>query len=218
MPKKEREFPLKDMNELEEVFYGKSGDGKDIDWGKYRRYNDWLQTEAQSPTFEATAKQIFSPLGNVEKIPEIRGKKTFDFRIDQSKILLEVTSLGVTPTALPTTFNDNLILRKLQEAINHIKEKDTPSLPGFFKGGAIIYETVFNLMTKFHLGLDAQLPVTTGILNNELDFLAFIPQPASIDGHDSFDEFPIVFYVKEGPLIDLFRSAFQNKKYTIFVV
>ena len=56
------------MKELEEVFYGKNADGKDIDWGKYRRYNDWINTEARSPTFEAMAKQIFSP-------PMQRGKE-----------------------------------------------------------------------------------------------------------------------------------------------
>jgi hypothetical protein len=161
--------------------------------------------------------QIFSPLGKVEKIPEIKRKKTFDFRIDQSKILLEITSLAVTLTVLPTTFNDDWLFRKLQEVIDHVKEKDTPALPDFFKGGAIIYETIFNLMTRFHLRLDDELPRLARLLDNELDFLVFVPQPASIDGHSSFDEFPIVFYVKDGPLVETFRVAFGNKNYRIIV-
>lgn len=198
MPKKE--FLPKDMKDLEEIFYGKSGDGKDIDWERFRKYRNWIQTEAYSPMFEAVAKQIFSPLGKVKKIREIKGKKTFDFRIDQSKILLEITSLSVPLTALPTNFDEKWLLRKLQKAVDHITDKDTPALPDFFKGGMIIYETIFNLMTRFHLKLDAQLLGVTQTLNNDIDFLAFIPQPASIDGHSSFEEFPICFLCQGWPL------------------
>jgi len=208
MPKKEKEFPPKDMKELEEIFYGKTGDGKDVDWGRYRRYGSWVQGEALSPTFEAAAKQIFSPLGNAEKIHEIKGKKTFDFKIDQSKILLEITSLGVPLTALPTIFTDDLLFRKIQEAVAHITEKDNPELPDYFKGGVIFYETVFNWITKFHLKLDSELPRLTGLPDSKLDFLAFAAQSASI---------PVVFYVKDGPLVEVRKTAFADKNYKIIV-
>jgi hypothetical protein len=217
MPKKEKEFPPKDMKELGKIFYGESGDGKDIDWDCFRRYGSWIQGEAYSPSFEAVTMQIFSPLGIVEKIREINGKKTFDFRINQSKILLESTSLTVAFTVLPTTFDDNLLFRKLQEAIVHIKEKDAPALPDFFKGGIIFYETVFNFMTRFHLKLNSELPRLAHFLDNGLDFLAFVPQPASIDGRSSFDVFPIVFYIKEGPLVEKFRNTFADKNYIVIV-
>lgn len=217
MPKKEKEFPPKDMKELEKIFYGESGDGKDIDWGRFRRYGNWVQGEAYSPSFEGVTIQIFSTLGIVEKIREIKGKKTFDFRINESKILLETTSLTVTLTSLPATFDDSFLIRKLQEAIVHVKEKDTPALPDFFKGGIIFYETVFNFITRFHLKLDSELPRKTSLLDSGLDFLAFFPQPASIDGRSSFDAYPIVFYVKEGPLVGKFTKTFAGKNYTIIV-
>ena len=92
MPKKQGEFPPRDMKELEEVFYGKNRDGKDIDWGRFRRYESWIHGQTYSPTFEGLAKEVFSPLGNVAKIPEEKDKKTFDFKIEQAKILLETTS------------------------------------------------------------------------------------------------------------------------------
>lgn len=157
-------------------------------------------------------------MGEVKKIAKQKHKKTYDFRIDQAKILLETTSLSVTLTALPTTVNDDWILSKLQSAVDHIKEKDTPLLPDFFRGGLIVYETVFNFLTKFHLKLNGRLASLTGFLNDSLDFLAFAPQPASIDNISSLDQFPIVFYVKEGQLAELFRTVFKEKNYTIIIV
>lgn len=161
--------------------------------------------------------RFFIPLGKVKKIPEVKGKKTFDFRIDQSKILLEVTSLSTVLTSLPTTFNEELLVAKLQEAIGHMLEKDTPALPNFFRGGIIFCETVFNIMSRFYLKLNDKLPELIALSRSGLGFLVFAPQPASIDNMDSSNVFPIVFYVKEGPLYELFKRIFKDKNYKILV-
>ena len=103
----------------------------------------------------------------------------------------------------------------MESAVSHVKEKDTPSLPTYYRGGIIVYETVFNLLTRFHLKLDEQLVHQLNF--DSLDFIAFAPQPASIDNGSSLELFPVVFYVKRGPLATLFQQLF-GKKHKVMVV
>jgi hypothetical protein len=131
---------------------------------------------------------------------------------------LEITSLSITLSVLPTVVTDKWLFGKLEAAVDHILEKSASSFPGFSKGGAVIYETIFSLLTRFHSKLDTRLLSLTRILDNELDFLAFVPQPASINGKSSFEEYPTVFYVKDGPLVEIFKTAFRDKSYTIIVL
>jgi len=217
MPRKDKDYLPKNMEDLEKIFYGSNKDGRDVDLYRLRRYLDMVRTKNQSPASEDYAKKRFAPLGKIEKIPENQKHTNFDYKIDDWKLLLEVTSLNVDET-FPTNLTKRDTLKKLEGAIDHILTKDSSSFPGYGKGGAIIYTLTFNLFSKFSELLDDKLPKISEILKNDLDFLVFIPEPASIDQKSSLEIFPPVFYVKGESLAEVFKEAFKCQNCKILLV
>jgi len=214
MTRKNRDYVPKNMSDLEEIFYGQKKDGRNVDLYRQKRYLDWLRTKVLSSTFEIHAKGVFAPLGKIEKIPENQKRTSFDYKIDDRRLLLEVTTLNIDE-AYPTRLTKQDTLKKLGAAIEHIVVKDDSPFPGYRKGGAIIYTAVFNLFSKFNKLLDDKLPKTSGMLNNDLDFLAFFHEPASINNKSSWEHYTPVFYVKDSLLAAEFKKAFHDKNYKI---
>jgi hypothetical protein len=217
MSRKNEDHIPKDMADLERIFYGSNKDGKEVDLHRQRRYLDYLRTQVLSPGFEDDAKRMFAPLGKVEKIPETQKHTNFDYKIDDMKLLLEVTALNIDET-FPRNLTGKDISRKLKGAIDPIVTKDASPFLNYRKGGVIVYTIVFNFFSKFSKILDDKLSETSGLFKEDLDFLVFFPQPASINNRSSWDVFPTVFYVKDKSLAERFREAFHGQNYKIITV
>jgi len=217
MTKKKKEHVPRDMGDLEEIFYGPNKDGRNVNLNRQKRYLDYLRTQVLSPRAEEDAKKIFAPLGKIEKIPETKKQTSFDYKIDDRRLLLEITSLNVDET-YPTNLTRMDVLKKLKDAIDHILAKDASPFPGYRKGGAIVYTLIFNFFSKFHELLDDKLPETSEMFKNDLDFLVFLPDSASINNKNSREVFPTVFYVRNESLTEEFKKAFQGQNYKIVMI
>jgi hypothetical protein len=179
MPRKGRDFLPEDVNNLEEIHYDPSRA-----WD-LRRYDNQLRSEVISPDIEDGVKQIFAPLCKLERIKEKRGHRTFDFKSDEARLLVEVTSLHVDESLLGLNelrgkaLTKQDVLRKLSEAIGHVLDKDSSSFPSYRKGGAICYSPTFRMFSGFHGLLDCGLAEIRRIFDDCLDFLVFFHQPSS---------------------------------------
>ena len=99
MGKKKKGFLPDDIEDLETIFYGSNKNGKNIDLHRQRRYLDWSKSQIMSPAYEQHVKTMFSPLGKMVKIPENKKRPTFDYKIDNRRMLIEVTSLNIDETS-----------------------------------------------------------------------------------------------------------------------
>ena len=64
--------------------------------------------------------------------------------------------------------------------------------------------------------LDETLAKKCPILDNELAFVVFIPEPVGIyDINHKPKKYPTVFYVKSKPMADEFRRVFKDSMYKI---
>lgn len=210
MPRKNKDYVAKNMDDLEKIHYGPNKDGRNVDLFRLRRYNDNLRAQVLSPWRERDVEKIFASLGKIEKIPENTKRPTFDYKIDARRLLLEVTSLDVSPRSKNLTKMD--VLKKLEGAIDHILAKDTSPFPNYRKGGVIVYTLEFRLYSGFDKILDDKLREVSGILKNDLDFLVFIPESASVNNKSSREVYPVVFYVKDKSLAEEFKHAFRSQK------
>lgn len=216
MPKRNKDCLPKDMDELEKIYYGANKNGRNIDLFRQRRYEDNLRTHVLSPRHEHDVEKMFTSLGTVEKIRENKKCPTFDYKIDARKLLLEVKSLNVSPTSGDLTKQD--VFKKLEGTIDRILDKDASPFPNYLKGGVIVYTLIFNFKSKFDKLLDSNLPKENGMLNNDLDFLVFFHESASINNRSSWELYPMVFYVKSESLTEEFKKAFRNRNCEFFPV
>jgi len=185
MPRKKKDYLPKDIDDLETIFYGDSKDGRKVNLFRQRRYLNNLRTQLMSPRNEDDFKKRFATLGKIEKILETQDHTTFDYKIVARRLLFEVTSLNIEETS-PSNLAKNDVLRKLEVAIDHILAKDASPFPSYRKGGVIIFTLIFNFFSKFDKMLDDKLPEISGMLNNNLDFLVFFHESASINNKDSW--------------------------------
>lgn len=207
MPKKKDHIP-KNMTDLEEIFYG-----SDIE--RRRRYYNHLRTTVKSPMHEEMVDKLFASLGRVDKIPK-SPKPTFDYEIASEKMLIEVTSLNVdeAPPIIRMP-NKKGMLEKLDAKVEHILEKDTSKYPDYRKGGVIFYSILVNVGKRFNRILDQTLPERSRMLNN-LDFLIFLHEPGVINGIDSWEIYPPIFYMKDKTLCMRLRNSVKDVQAKFF--
>ena len=189
-----------------------------MDYSLLRKYQDDLRTNVGSPDNESRVKSIFSKLDKVDKIPETKGKETYDFKVDEHKILIEVTSIKAVISGIPTEFTPEKILDKVETAIGHIKNKDRSEFPDYVKGGVVFYDLVFNFIIKFHSRLDESFPEWSGLAEGDLDYLILIHQPASISGESSFEKYPVVCYVRDKSIAEMLERAFRESGIKLVVI
>ena len=213
---KKRDYQPKDITELNDMYgYGEKGIGG-IDWKKRSQYESFALGEI-TPTYEEIVKKIFSKLGKVEKIKE-KSSKSSDFVIESRKLLIEVKSLNMSEPIIDNRIrSEQWTFNKVMYAINQILEKENDKVYSRFrKGGAIIYSMIFRLFTGFNKMLDETLVKKCPILDNELAFVVFIPEPVGIyDINRKPKKYPTVFYVKGKSMADEFRRVFQDSMYKI---
>ena len=191
------------MKDLEGMYYGKNG--KDINFERLKQYENDIRSKIESPIREREVKELFSPICELEKIKEKMGKKTFDFKNENEKLLIEVTSLNTPPYPDPD-FEINLIDR-INNAIRHIEEKDASEFQDYLKGGVIFWSILFNLFSQIGKIIQSKNILAETIFpESKLDFLVLLPESASINGRSSRELYPPIAYVKEKSVQELFKK------------
>jgi hypothetical protein len=192
--------PPKDIEDLADMYYNQSR-LKDRE-----KYESGIQNEV-AEWQEGEVKGIFNSLGNCEKIPTAK-QKTFDFKIDESKLVFDVTTINPPSGKQTINGNSEWIKGKIQVAIQHIIEKDPTGFSGYSKGGVIYGSSVLVSITDVWDMLDKVVP---GIMASlDLDFLVFVPQAASVAGSSSRELYLTKVFVKNQTLLDLFRGKLPN--------
>lgn len=200
---KKKDYLPDTIEDLNEMYYGKNMNGKDLNFEMRKNYEDYIQSGIINQKREQEVRELFSPIGELEKIKRKKGETTIDFKCENEKLIIEVTSLN-TPSYQDIEID---IITKMNTAIEHVEEKDTSEFRDYSKGGIIFYSAEFNFFSKI-----GKIINSINILNetifpvSKLDFLGFIPDLASIDGRSSRDLFPPVIYVRKKRIQELFTS------------
>ncbi len=194
-------FLPKDMKDLEDMFYNQAR------LEDRMKYESWIQDQL-SPEQEKEIKNLFSKLGNCEKIPEDDSKKTFDFKITESQILIEVTTINLQLGETTVIDDKRIISGKVRNAIKHIKDKDASEFNGYFRGGVIYCSSILlSLTSLWDILLNPDM--RKKIISPDLDYIIFLPKTASINQSDSRTLYPPLVFVKT-TLISKFKDNFPN--------
>lgn len=203
--RKKKDFRPNTMKDLEEIYYGKTENGKDINFGRLQQYEDYVRSGIESKNQEQEVKELFSPIGELEKIKEKKGEKTFDFKNENEKLLIEVTSLN-TPAYPDPDFEINLIDR-INNKIRHIEEKDASEFQNYLKGGVIFWSILFDFFSEIGKIIRSKNILAETIFpESKLDFLVLLPESASINGKSSRKIYSPITYVKEKRVQELFEK------------
>ena len=202
------------IEDLYKVYYGPNLDGKNVSANEIKQYENRLRTKLISKRWrEREVKQIFSYLGEVETVPESNHKKTSDFKIEDEKLIIEVTSINTAPAGeqdengcipLNLPLNEDAFIEKINRGIEHAEEKEDTL--GYSKIAVIYNDPVMlGLKPDFMKKLfDSDFIRKTGFLSSSLDGLVFLPPKLAILGGDSDIKIPgPICYVKGQEMVDL---------------
>jgi len=176
---------VKTMDDLEKIYYGPNKDGKNVSANEIRGHEDHMRTKIISPMREDEVKQIFSPLGVVERISRTNQKKTSDFKIENEKLIIEVKSINTTvageqdeygniPINLPA--NENEFVKKINRRIEYAEEKEDTLR--YYKVVVICYDVViFSLAKNSQIKkiFDPDFIRKTTFPSSPFDALMFLP-------------------------------------------
>lgn len=200
-----RNFKPKDIEDLLKMSYSLNESQKN----RNKRYNDYIDTRIDDKIREKEAKRVLKGFGESIKIPRKSKimKKTPDYVIKTSKIVYEITSIQASEDE---AVNGNIkyrtkerFIEDINDALNHVKEKDYSEYPNFIKGAIIFTDVILSAITGYNRYFkDLSLITNTDFIKLKFDFLILLPQQMSIN-----KELNRIAYVKEKRL----RDAFMEK-------
>jgi hypothetical protein len=194
--KKKKDFRPNTMKDLEGIVYGN-------DFERRKKYEDYVRSGIESPIREQEVKELFSPIGELEKIKERKGEKTFDFKYENEKLLIEVTSLDTSPC--PNLDIEIDLIDRINNAISHMEEKDASEFQDYLKGGIIFWSILFDFFSEIEKIIRSwDILDKTIFPESKLDFLVLLPDSASVNGRSSRELHPPFVYVKEKRVQELF--------------
>ena len=200
------------IEDMYKVYYGLNLDGKNVSKNEIEQYEDDLRTLV-TKWREDEVKQIFSYLGKVERVPRSNRKKNSDFKIEDEKLIIEITSINTAPAGeqdengripLNLPHNEDAFIEKINRGIEHAEEKEDTQ--GYSKIAVIHNDpAMFGLKSDFMKKLfDPDFIRKTGFLSSSLDGLMFLPPKLAILGGNSDIKIPgPICYVKGQEMVDL---------------
>ena len=189
---------LKDIKEVERIFYGK--DTKD----EKHQYESYLWQPFAS-FYEEEAKKSFTCIGKVTKIPR-SVSKTFDFEIKSKNIMFEVTQIHESLSGNPSVEQSSKILK----AINHIGVKESES--SIIRGGVIYYSTRLSFLTNLSKEIQIKKFVTQEMIKYNLNFILFLPEQAvNLNPYETIPTPKLLYVTKEHKItFDCLDSKIQR--------
>lgn len=180
-------YKIKTVEDLEKIYYGHNKDGKNVAANEIKEYEDYKRTEIISKLREKEIQKHFTPIGDVKRISRCQNK-TNDFRIENKKILIEVTSIntvvigdqdefGNIPINLPS--NENEFIERINRCIEHAEKKEDDI--GYYKIAVIYYDIAILGLRKALVKklFDPEFIRKTRFSYNSVDTLIFLPPKAS---------------------------------------
>lgn len=187
----------KDIEDLVDVCYNPSRAEEREKW-------DSNVSNIMGAENEKHATKFLSKFGECVRIPTGAGK-TFDHKIDESKMLVEATTIQ-PPGGQAQISNDPIRLRRMiSKALNHIDEKDSSGFPGYARGGLVYVSAVLCTMTgilEIVRNHGAEIASAYG-----LDYVAFVPQDSSTFWID-YDRRAVAFV--KGRMLGVFRGRLPD--------
>ena len=190
----------KDMEDLADIWYNPCREKERTQWASH--VQDMVARDSEKDT-----KQLFSGFGECVPIKKGRGK-TFDFKIDGSKILVEVTTINLPEGKNPSNDVPSLE-RAIAKAVKHVTEKDYSDFPGYARGG-VAYCTVMCELTDMWEVLESGGAKI--VSEHGLDYMVFIPAEPS-EHQPTRGHTPVAF-VRPG-LLELFEKCLPGKCRTV---
>ena len=194
---KKKHMP-KDIEDLADMYYDPSRIKEKEKWESHIQ-------NMRAADCEKDTVQLLSKFGKCDRIPQGRAK-TFDYKIDESKILVDATTINPPTEQNPS--NDVLKLKQtITEAVNHVDEKDSSEFPGYARGGVVWCIIMCELTDIWEVLENDGADIVS---KHGLDYMVFVPAEPStyqptIRGHK-----PIAF-VRRGPLPPLFKNCLPDK-------
>lgn len=192
-----KEFAPKDMQDLEDVFFDPARQKDKEKWESYAQ-------NTLSDFREKDIPRIFGVFGNCKKIPESREKKTFDYEIHESRLLLEVTTIDLPSGTTQINMDEERLIAKIKRAVKHIEEKDYSEYPHHTRGGVIYYNSILGPLTNIWDVLEKD-SVRNIIKSSGVDYVVFITAEASTSSNYPIEVNTPLTYVKKDAGTDLFR-------------
>jgi hypothetical protein len=168
----------------------------------------------QSKQVERITKELFSVLGEIKKIPDKYG--TYDFKIDDVKLLIEVTWISEEKgTRYYSELSDDEFFHKIRDKVEHVC-KDHSNYPDYLYGGIIYWDTRFDWRQKkgTHVNFSSTFPMDYDVFEYDWKFLIFTEEPRVPES----DSPPSYIYVKEYCLVNLFQKIFETKPHIMYVL
>lgn len=199
------------MQELLDFFHKNNG----VNFQKRKNYLASLMSDITSPQREEVILKLINKYTKAEKIKEKKGIKTPDILVVFEETYVEITSLEV-PTELfhSYDFSKYDIIRKINEAINHIIEKDRLGHPEYAIGG-VIYLSIelVGLTDILHEKIITKLIEKSDFFGSEIDFLLFMAHPFH-DAERNIPKDPIIF-IKTEDMMKKVKKIFPDIKLKI---
>jgi len=189
-----KKFYPKDIHDLENIFYNpKNAERK-------RRYLSYVDSKIHDDVREAEAKRIMNNFGESQKITTTR-RKTPDFKIEENKIVYEITSIQysererVTQAIKPRSKKD--FIDDLNKAIQHALEKDYSDYENYQKWVIIFIDTILAVMCNYtNYAANPSIVKETIFGNSDLSYMIIVPFPSNLS-----DELAHVAYTKDVNLV-----------------
>ena len=190
----------KDMEDLADIWYNPCRYGERIQWSSHIQ-------DIAARDYEKAAELLFSRFGKCVPIKKGRGR-TFDFKIGESEILVEVTTINLPMGKNPS--NDVPSLERIiTKAVKHVAEKDSSDFPGYARGGVAYCTVMCELTDMWEVLKSGGARIVS---KHRLDYMVFVPAEPS--AHQPTRGHTPVAFVRPG-LLGLFERCLPGKYRTV---
>jgi len=171
------------MEDVTTKYYGPNNDGIGADARWINAHNDYLRTNFQTPALEKYVKKMFSKIGKTDKVSR-DNEKRLDYKIEEAKILIEVTSINwaikhqidnTEEYLINLPKNEEELIEKIDRAIEHIEEKKA-SNNNYRRIGVIYFDKIYQgigkrLLRSCH---ETNLIYATNFITSNMDALILL--------------------------------------------
>jgi len=187
------------MRDLEDIYY----DPKQAE--RKRRYESFIDAGPSNDSREAEAKRTMSSFGESVKIPTAPVKKP-DFKIEESKIVYEITSIQcseqerITQRIQPRTEQD--FINDVNKKIDHTLEKDYTDYQDYLRVVFIFIDTILVALCNYtEYAATPSIIKQTVFSESDIDCIILAPAPSSIS-----EEMTHVAFAKDVPKAKIFEE------------
>lgn len=166
---------------------------------------------------EDEVDRIFAPLGKVDKILSTTNNSTSDRKIDSTRMLIEVTTIGIDEVSGVVRQDSPYWIRKINQALKHLKKNNVAQFSGYYKGGVIYLDSVILLTDLVSKLKDGNFIKNFTSTLNGLDYVVFVPRPIAPDYSDSREKYSTVVWFKP-PLLKLTLEKLDIENKTLLKI